>query len=151
MAITDVLNAQIEEHKKPYQELVQQISTAFVYGQVRAVAAVHSCLADTYWKIGQHIVEYEQQGKEKAIYGTALLENLSHDLKLLHGKGFSRSNIHRMRRFYLTYPICATASHKLSWSHWVELLKIDDDVERSFYEQQAQLENTDLQMKILGS
>ena len=130
-----------EEHKKPYQELIQQISTAFVHGQVRAVEAVHSCLVDTYWKIGQYIVEYEQQGKEKAVYGTALLENLSRDLKLLHGKGFSRSNIQRMRRFFLIYPICATASHKLSWSHWVELLKIDDNLERSFYEQQAQLEN----------
>ena len=138
-----MMNTQMtkKEEQKPYQELIQQISTAFVHGQTRAMAAVHSYLVDTYWKIGQHIVEYEQQGKEKAVYGTALLENLSRDLKLLHGKGFSRSNIHRMRQFYLIYPICATASHKLSWSHWVELLKIDDGLERSFYEQQTQLEN----------
>ena len=129
-----------EEYIKPYNELVQQISAAFVHGQARAIAAVHSCLVDTYWKIGQHIVEYEQQGKEKAVYGTALLENLSQDLKLLHGKGFSRSNLNYMRLLYIRYPICETLSHKLSWSHYFELLKIDDDLERSFYEQQTQLE-----------
>jgi predicted nuclease of restriction endonuclease-like (RecB) superfamily len=138
------MNTQItkqDEQRKPYQDLVHQISTAFVHGQARAMAAVHSCLVETYWKIGQHIVEYEQQGKEKAVYGTALLENLSRDLKLLHGKGFSRSNLNYMRLLYVRYPICEKLSHKLSWSHYFELLKIDDDLERSFYEQQAQLEN----------
>ncbi|MCL2289677.1 MAG: PDDEXK nuclease domain-containing protein [Bacteroidetes bacterium] len=138
------MNAQItkkEENANPYQELVQHISTAFTHGQARAMAAVHSCLVETYWKIGQHIVEYEQQGKEKAVYGAALLENLSHDLKQLHGKGFSRSNLNYMRLFYIRYPICEKASHKLSWSHYFELLKIDNDLERSFYEQQAVNEN----------
>jgi hypothetical protein len=104
----------IIEHQRPYQELVQQISTAFVHGQARAMAAVHSCLVETYWKIGQYIVEYEQQGKEKAVYGAKLLENLSNDLKLLHGKGFSLSNVKRMRQLYIVYPIGATASHQLS-------------------------------------
>ena len=130
-----------EKNAKPYQELVQQISATFVHGQARAIAAVHSYLVETYWKIGQYIVEYEQQGKEKAEYGTKLLENLSRDLKLLHGKGFSLSNVKRMRQLYIVYPIGATASHQLSWSHYVELLKIDDKLERSFYEQQTQLEN----------
>jgi len=126
-----------EKNAKPYHELVQQISTTFVHGQARAMAAVHSCLVETYWKIGQYIVEYEQQGKEKAEYGTRLLENLSHDLKLIHGKGFSLSNVKRMRQLYVVYPIGAKASHQLSWSHYVELLKISDNLERSFYEQQA--------------
>jgi len=43
------------------------------------------------------------------------------------------NNISRMRQMYLAYPKCATLSHKLSWSHYVELLKIDDPQERSFY------------------
>ena len=103
----------INKEETPYRELIEHISTTFVAGQSRAVAAVHSCLVDTYWKIGQYIVEYEQNGKEKAIYGTALLEKLSRDLKLLHGKGFSRSNLSYMRLFYLRYPICEKPSHKL--------------------------------------
>lgn len=45
-----------------------------------------------------------------------------------------------MRQFYLAYPIGAKASHQLSWSHYVELLKIDDELERSFYEKQTLIE-----------
>jgi len=84
--------------------------------------AVSSHLVDTYWKVGRDIVEFEQNGQDKAIYGSRLLENLSKDLSLRHGKGFSLSNVNRMRQFYLTYPICAKASHKLSWSHYVDLV-----------------------------
>ena len=75
-------------------------------------------------QIKPYIVEYEQQGKEKATYGAKLLENLSKDLKLLHGRGFSRPNLNNMRMFYLRYPICQKPSDKLSWSHYCELLKI---------------------------
>jgi predicted nuclease of restriction endonuclease-like (RecB) superfamily len=90
-------------------------------------------LVVTYWKVGQYIVEYEQKGKERAVYGKGLLENLSKDLSLLHGKGFSLSNVKRMRQFYITFPIGAELPHQLSWTHWVELLKIEDPLERSFY------------------
>ena len=86
------------------------------------------------------IVEYEQGGKAKGDYGKALLDNLSRDLTLLHGRGFSRSNLVYMRLLYLRYPISQKLSDLLSWSHYVELLKIDDDLERSFYEKQAILE-----------
>jgi predicted nuclease of restriction endonuclease-like (RecB) superfamily len=86
-------------------------------------------------------VEFEQGGHTKAVYGQKLLENLSKDLSLLHGKGFSISNIKRMRQFYTLYPIGATLPHQLSWSHFVELLKIDDPLERSFYEKQTVIEN----------
>jgi len=58
-------------------------------------------------------------------------------LTLRHGKSFSRSNIIRIRQFYIAYPKGATVSHLLTWSHLVELLKIDDQLERSFYEQQT--------------
>lgn len=73
-------------------------------------------------KIGgaEYIVDFEQNGQERATYGSGLLENLSKDLSMRHGKGFSLSNIKRMRQFYLTYPIGAEAPHQLSWSHYVE-------------------------------
>jgi len=123
--------------KAGYRQLVLQISETFVNGQQKAVFAVNSFLVETYWKIGQYIVEYEQGGSERAGYGKKLLELLSKDLSLLHGKGFSLSNLKRMRQFYIVFPISAEvphqlnqkgamASHKLSWSHYVELLKIED-------------------------
>jgi predicted nuclease of restriction endonuclease-like (RecB) superfamily len=83
------------------------------------------------------IVEFEQAGQTKAEYGTALISNLVKDLTLRHGRGFSRSNLIRIRQFYLLYPKGATVSHLLTWSHLVELLKIDDPLERSFYERQS--------------
>jgi len=146
-----------EKNKTPvnnnhYKLLVSQISDTFVHGQKQAVFAVNSSLVETYWKIGQYIVEYEQGGSEKAEYGKRLLERLSKDLILLHGKGFSLSNLKRMRQFYLAFPIGAgplsklkqkgaEVPHFLSWTHIVELLKIDDPLERSFYRNQAIKEN----------
>ena len=124
-----------------YRELVSQISETFVYGQQKAVVAVNACLVETYWKIGQYIVEYEQGGSGKAEYGKRLLEQLAKDLSLLHGRGFSLSNVKRMRQFYSVFPISAELPHQLSWTHFVELLKIDDPLERSFYLQQTINEN----------
>jgi len=124
-----------------YQNLVGRISESYVAGQKRAAQAVNTSLLQTYWEIGRHIVEYEQNGKTTAAYGKRLLERLSEDVRMLYGKGFSRSNLNHMRQFYNYYPICETLSHKLSWSHYVEFLKIDDDLERSFYEKQCLLEN----------
>jgi len=107
--------------KVDYSHLVSQISETFVQGQQKAVLAVNTHLVETYWKIGQYIVEYEQGGSGKAEYGKRLLEQLSKDLSLLHGKGFGVSNIYRMRQFFLTYPILAELPQKLSWTHCVEL------------------------------
>ena len=120
-----------------YQQLLGRIGEVYASGQLRAHQTVNSVMTETYWQIGHDIVEFEQGGKIRADYGKALLNNLSRDLKLLHGKGFSRSNLSRFRQFYLTYPNCAKASHILSWSHYIELLKLEDPLERSFYEQQA--------------
>lgn len=120
-----------------YHELVDTISTAFREGQQKTVSAINAGLVLTYWKIGQHIVEYEQEGKAQATYGKQLLKQLSTDLKLKHGKGFSISNLQRFRQFYMQNSNYATVSHNLSWSHHVELLKIDNSTERSFYTQQC--------------
>lgn len=95
----------------------------------------------TYWQVGKHIVEFEQKGEVKAEYGKQLLIRLSKELSLELGKGFSRSNLTYMRLFYLRYQKSETVSHKLSWSHYFELLKIEDDLERNFYQQQTIAEN----------
>lgn len=124
-----------------YQNLVSRISETYAYGYKKAVAAVNSNMVETNWKIGQYIIEFEQGGSIKAKYGKALLENLSKDLTSVHGKGFSRSNLNYMRLFYQRFPICEELPHKLSWTHFCELVKIDDPLERSFYEKQTIIEN----------
>ena len=120
-----------------YQHLLEKISGTYQLGQVKATQAVNTQLLETYWQIGQHIVEFEQGGNARAEYGKALISTLAKDLSLLHGKGFSRSNIVYMRLLYLRYPISQKPSHQLSWSHFVELLKIENDLERKFYEKQT--------------
>jgi len=120
-----------------YQRLLGRITETYTAGQVRAHQAVNAHLTETYWQIGRDIVEFEQVGQARAEYGKALLTNLSRDLSLRHGKGFSRSNVIYMRLIYLHYSKGQKPSDLLSWSHHVELLRIDDPLERSFYEQQA--------------
>ncbi len=132
---------EIITNNKEYHSLLGQIAETYEQGQRKAIVAVNNALVETYWHIGRHIVEFEQGGATKAEYGKGLLAKLSKDLALSLGKGFSVSNLTRMRQFYVVFPIYAELPHKLSWSHWVELLKIDDPLERSFYLQQTQHEN----------
>ena len=107
-----------------YDLLVEQISRTYTEGYVRVVKTTHKIILETYWRIGEYIVEYEQKGNPKAGYGLKLLANLARDLTLLHSKGFSRPNLSNMRLLYQRYPICQTMSDKLSWSHYVELISI---------------------------
>jgi predicted nuclease of restriction endonuclease-like (RecB) superfamily len=123
-----------------YESLIGQISATYQGGQASASRAVNVQLIQTYWRIGQHIVEFEQAGQQRAQYGKALLDQLARDLTLLHGRGFGRTNLVYMRLFYQRYAISQKPSDLLSWSHYVELLKLDDDLERQFYEKQAILE-----------
>ncbi len=122
---------------KDYSSLLTQIAEIYKKGQYNATLAVNIALVETYWHIGKYVVEFEQKGKEKAEYGKALIDNLSKDLTNAFGKGFSRSNLIYMRLFYSEFPISQTVSDLLSWSHYVELLRISDKLERSFYLQQT--------------
>ncbi len=107
----------------------------------KTISAVNTEMLHAYWRIGKYIIGFEKGGNIKAEYGKQLLEKLSKDLKLRYGKEFSRSNLNYMRQLYIKYPICETLSHKLSWSHYYELLKVEDDLAREFYEKQAIIEN----------
>ena len=108
-----------------YLALLQQISDTYTQGRMQAVQVVNTHITQTYWQVGQQIVEFEQGGKARAEYGKALISRLASDLSLRHGKGFSRTNLVYMRLLYQRYPISQKPSHLLSWSHYVELLKLD--------------------------
>lgn len=127
--------------KKGYNLLITEIGHLLEQGRRKALQCVNAIILQTYWEIGRKIVEFEQNGKEKADYGSRLLKDLSYDLQQKHGKGFSKSNIYLMRLFYLIYPKFQTVSGKLSWSHYVEILAICNNFERAFYEKQCLEEN----------
>ncbi|MCA6431970.1 MAG: DUF1016 family protein [Cytophagales bacterium] len=124
-----------------YNDLLNNIGQTIETARLNAVKAVNTELVKANWKIGRHIVEFEQNGHERAEYGSDLLARLSKDLKLRYGKGFGRRNVLDMRRFYVAYPKWQTVSAKLSWSHFIVLMGVSVDTARKFYEKQAIHEN----------
>ncbi|GBU24559.1 hypothetical protein R83H12_01193 [Fibrobacteria bacterium R8-3-H12] len=121
---------------KHYDTLISQIGDLLQQGRKQAAYAVNNILVQTYWQIGKYIVEYEQGGSKKSEYGSKLLDHLSKDLTLAYGKGFSRSNLMYIRKLYISFQISETVSHqfkkpilstKLSWSHYFEILKADNE------------------------
>ncbi|MFA5894064.1 MAG: PDDEXK nuclease domain-containing protein [Candidatus Margulisiibacteriota bacterium] len=116
-----------------YHNLIDSIGTLLRQARQKAFQQVNNLIVKTYWEIGRHIVIYEQGRREKAEYGSKLLDKIACDLKGRYGKGFSRSNVIYMRLLYLKYPKSQTLSDQLSWSHYIELLGVSDDLARSFY------------------
>ena len=117
--------------------VVHEIGDLLAAARSNVARQVNNELLSTYWNIGRIIAEYEQTVPERADYGKQTLKELSKALTAEFGKGFSVSNIQFMRRFYQTYQIQQTASVKLTWSHYCELLTISDPDKRSFYEKEA--------------
>lgn len=88
-----------------------------------------------YWNIGKDITENILNYK-KAEYGKSVIKKLSEKLTIQYGRGYSVRNIHKMIKLYEYFndiEILPTLSAKLSWSHLVELLQIEDRLKREFY------------------
>jgi predicted nuclease of restriction endonuclease-like (RecB) superfamily len=127
--------------KPKYEKLLFDIGRSIETARQNAVRAINTGLVKANWEIGRHIIEFEQQGKERAEYGSELLARLSKDLGQRYGKGFGRRNILDMRRFYLAYQKWQTVSAKLSWSHYIVLIAVSDNNARKFYEKHTLNEN----------
>ena len=112
--------------------IFDNIKDLVINSRNKVYQTVNTEMLNLYWNIGKAIMEI-QQGDERASYGDAVLEKLSQRLTNEFGKGFSSRNLRTMRKFYLMYPIWKTVSAKLSWSHYLELIKIDEETKRNFY------------------
>lgn len=136
---------EILESKK-YETLVTDIENAVANAKDSIATNINKVMVRTYWSIGRYIVEYEQAGSVKAGYGKQLLRQLSKDLTLRLGRGYSHSNLSNMRKFYNYYPTFQTVSGKLSWSNICEIIRLDDPLERGFYQKQAENEKWSVRM-----
>ncbi len=116
-----------------YTELVGAIGGLLERAREKIATTANTTLVETYWTIGRYIVEYEQQGADRAKYGSRLLSSLARDLINAYGRGFNRNNLQYMRKLYRCFPKCTTLSCKLSWSHYLEILKCSDELEIGFY------------------
>lgn len=149
-----------ESNETDYKYLITHIADILQQGRKAAYNTVNSILTMTYWEIGKQIVEFEQGGKERAGYGEQLIKRLSVDLTNQFGKGFSYRNLQQIKRFYILFPIVQslTAQSKnqkstspmrisqksifrLSWTHYVRLMNIENQDERHFYEIECEKNN----------
>jgi predicted nuclease of restriction endonuclease-like (RecB) superfamily len=87
-----------------YTDFAGDIAALLDEARRQAARSVNAILTATHWEIGRRIVEFEQEGKQRAEYGEQLLARLSQDLTARFGRGFGVDNLERMRSFFLTYP-----------------------------------------------
>jgi len=144
-----------------YDGLLSDVAGLLGSARRASARAVNTILTATYWEIGRRIVEFEQRGEAKAVYGERILERLSRDLSTQFGRGFRRRNLFQIRAFYLAWDperiwsklsdrsgIVQTASAQftvqdltsaflLPWSHYVRLLSVENSRAREFYEAEA--------------
>ena len=122
----------------PNQEtFVGEIRTIIEKARSAAVRSVDFCRVQMYWNIGRRIFEEEQQGKERADYGTYLIKNLAKEIEPEYGSGFGIRQLERARQFYRVYPIASTVRTQLNWSQYKMLLSIDNPDKREYYELEA--------------
>jgi predicted nuclease of restriction endonuclease-like (RecB) superfamily len=150
--------------KKDVNSLFNSIKLLVEEARKQVVRNVNTIMTYTYFEIGRRIVLNEQGGKERASYSENVLKQLSEKLSKEFGKGYSVDNLERFRKFYLLYhqkvsaPVVQQSKDliksasavrnstsvisltefgqkfKLSWTHYVTLLKMDDFEQRNFYE-----------------
>ena len=113
-------------------KLYGEIKNLIEQSKNKVFKTVNTEMINLYWSIGKMIVE-KQDGNSRAKYGDYLIDNLSNKLTNEFGKGFSTRNLKRMRKLYLYYPKRTTLLSQLTWSHYLELIKISDENKRNFY------------------
>ena len=137
--------------KRTYNNLLERIIEILNQARTKLVREINKAQVLAYWEIGREIVEFEQKGKTRAKYGEELIVRLAKDMTEKFGRGFSERNMRNMRAFYLNFPIRQTVSAEsqkqqtpsarfkpiLSWSHYCELLKVEEPLARSFYEKEV--------------
>ena len=115
-----------------YNEIKETLVKNEAYKKVKDYSKNKSDL-NAYYEVGRLIVE-AQGGEKRAKYGNKLIKDYSERLTIELGKGYTISNLRKMRQFYLKYKKRSTLSSELTWSHYSELIQIDDNLKRDYYE-----------------
>lgn len=119
------------------KEFVDEIRGIIDQARNHASRSIDNTRVLMYWNIGKRIFEKEQQGKDRADYGSFLLRTLSKNLAPAYGSGFSVRQLEMCRQFYRTYPIANTLCSQLNWSQYKLLIAIPDKDKREYYQLEA--------------
>lgn len=144
----------------PRSEFYEAVANVLRTARSNVYRAVNFAMVEAYWHVGRMIVEEEQEGRERAGYGEALIRNLSAELTAEFGTGFGPTNLSHFRRFYLAFPIFHTLCEKslgdasdaqpairctgfseLSWSHYRLLIRVEKPAAREWYMREAAEQN----------
>ena len=147
--------------RRSYNAVLADVTSLLETARSAAARAVNTVMTAAYWQIGRRIVEAEMGGRERAEYGEGLIDRLAGDLTARFGRGFSRRAVYQMRAFYRAYPMIvqsaiaqsdgataivqsptaqsgrAVPRFPLPWTHYVQLLSVEDEHARKFYETEA--------------
>ena len=105
--------------------------------RMKAYTAVNFAMVESYWLIGQQIVEHEQHGEARAGYGKGVLKELAARLTDEFGKGFDERELRKMRQFYQTFQKRDTLRPELTWSHYRRLISVENEQARLWYMNEA--------------
>ena len=117
--MTEIINIENEilENNVSYIAEIKRILSS---ARNKAYYAINFAMVEAYWQIGRRIVEEEQQGKERADYGTYIVRTLSEELSVEFGKGFSERSIRQFRQFYQMFPEFEIRREPLAQSQNIE-------------------------------
>lgn len=121
--------------------LVHQLRELIQSARRQALQAVDAIQVRTCWEIGRHIVEFEQQGQDRAEYGSRLIPKLAKTLSEEFGPGFDERNLRHMRDFYQCFVILNVVRSELSWTHYRALLRVENEAARRWYMNEAAEQN----------
>lgn len=113
-----------------YKSVIDDVKGIISSGMESAYNATSRAMVLTYWNVGRRIVEQEQNGKQRAEYGTAMMDALAAELTKEYGKSYSKRNLQYFRKFYQYFPdieIVNSCVHNLTWTHFRSLLRVSDE------------------------
>ena len=118
------------------QQFYERIKRILSEARNKVYQTANFAMVEAYWNIGKSIVE-QQGGEEKAEYGVGLIAELSKQMTVDYGKGFTPTNLKYMRQFYLTFPNSHALRGELSWTHYRLLMRVENENARKFYTEES--------------
>jgi predicted nuclease of restriction endonuclease-like (RecB) superfamily len=118
-------------------DIIKDIQQIIFYSRDRAVRSVNSERVLMYWQIGKRIFEEEQEGMDRAEYGTFLIKDIASALEPEFGTSFSARQLERFRQFYRAFSNASALRTEFSWTHYKLLMSIENPMKRDFYEAES--------------
>ena len=134
--MSDIIKKEIEDFVVENSKLYEFSRNLIINSRKTVYQAANFAMVETYWKIGEKIVE-EQGGEERSKYGDRLIASLSKKLTAEFGKGFDKTNLGRMRQFFLMFRNVDALRQHLTWTHYRSLIRVENPKAREIYMNEA--------------